>query len=150
MAAGADSGRVEKWRLADHLRVKEISVPVGIAVRFGQPTLRFPRDIPGRLLLRVSPRKNRCDLRTAQLPVTCTPKWGIADSNLHDGLSLVEVESSTMRCRKRLDDALSVRTQGSAAGPARPGGGRGPGHEVRPAHPVEPPRFPGGTWKSAS
>ena len=38
---------------------------------------------------------------------------GVADSNLHDDLSLLKVESSTMRCPKKLHDALSIRTWSS-------------------------------------
>jgi hypothetical protein len=49
-------------------------------------------------------------------PLPPRPSPGSADSNLHDVMSVQQAESSTMSCRKKLYDDLSVRTFPSLSG----------------------------------
>src|SRR5262245_9835087 len=49
-----------------------------------------------------------------------TPRWARSATNRNEALSVREAESSTMRCRKKLYDALSVRTLTLACDPGVP------------------------------
>src|SRR6478736_1696916 len=110
-------GQAEPPLLAEELSVPSVSsgtsnslgcFPVRVVFVGPRATVAGKTGPAGRVPVPCHPRGRRRQRLTE--PTCLSRQTVVTDTNLYDALSVPDAESSTMRCRKKLYDALSVRT----------------------------------------